>query len=84
MKIIGIRPTAFKGDSGDVTGKNFYVTYPLEKDGQKPGGNAQRKQGVAGHQVPALGHQLNYRVHRGHDGAHASGGYLSLRSFLLS
>lgn len=31
MKIIGIRPTTFKGDSGDVSGKNFYVTYPLEK-----------------------------------------------------
>ncbi len=31
MEIIGIRPTAFKGDSGDVTGKNFYLTYPLEK-----------------------------------------------------
>ena len=31
MKIIGIRPTAFKGDSGPVSGKNFYVTYPLEK-----------------------------------------------------
>lgn len=31
MKIIGIRPTSFKGDKGDdVTGKNFYVTYPLE------------------------------------------------------
>ena len=32
MKIIGIRPTAFKGDSGNVTGKNFYVSYPLEKE----------------------------------------------------
>jgi len=32
MKIIGIRPTHFKGNSGDdVSGKNFYVTYPLEK-----------------------------------------------------
>ncbi|WP_204791759.1 hypothetical protein [Oscillibacter sp. CU971] len=31
MKIIGIRPTAFKGGSGPVSGKNFYVTYPLEK-----------------------------------------------------
>ncbi len=32
MKIIGIRPTQFKGNSGDdVTGKNIYVTYPLEK-----------------------------------------------------
>lgn len=32
MKIIGIRPTNFKGDSGDsVSGKNFYLTYPLEK-----------------------------------------------------
>lgn len=31
MKIIGIRPTNFKGESGDaVSGKNFYVTYPLE------------------------------------------------------
>ena len=34
MEIIGIRPTAFKGGSGDsVTGKNFYLTYPLEKGG---------------------------------------------------
>nr|WP_325305082.1 hypothetical protein [uncultured Oscillibacter sp.] len=31
MKIIGIRPTAFKGDSGSVSGKSLYVTYPLEK-----------------------------------------------------
>ena len=32
MKIIGIRPTQFKGDSGDdVSGKNFYLTYPLGK-----------------------------------------------------
>lgn len=32
MKIIGIRPSNFKGDSGDsVSGKNFYLTYPLEK-----------------------------------------------------
>ena len=32
MKIIGIRPTSFKGDKGDtITGINVYVTYPLEK-----------------------------------------------------
>ncbi len=32
MKIIGIRPTQFKGDSGDnVSGKNVYLTFPLEK-----------------------------------------------------
>ena len=31
-KIIGIRPSEFKGDNGDmVSGKNIYVTYPLEK-----------------------------------------------------
>lgn len=31
-KIIGIRPSEFKGESGDtITGKNIYVTYPLEK-----------------------------------------------------
>lgn len=31
-KIIGIRPSEFKGDNGDtITGKNIYVTYPLEK-----------------------------------------------------
>ena len=31
-KIIGIRPSEFKGDSGElITGKNFYVTYPLDK-----------------------------------------------------
>ena len=30
-KIIGIRPSEFKGESGDtITGKNIYVTYPLE------------------------------------------------------
>lgn len=32
MKIIGIRPTSFKGDSGKtITGLNVYVTYPHEK-----------------------------------------------------
>ena len=32
MKIIGIRPSEFKGDDGStVTGKNIYLTYPLEK-----------------------------------------------------
>ncbi len=32
MKIIGIRPSSFKGDSGDsVSGKNIYLTFPLEK-----------------------------------------------------
>lgn len=32
MKIIGIRPSSFKGDGGDeISGKNIYVTYPLEK-----------------------------------------------------
>ena len=32
MKIIGIRPSEFKGDDGQtVTGKNIYLTYPLEK-----------------------------------------------------
>ena len=31
-KVIGIRPSSFKGDEGDqVSGKNFYVTEPLEK-----------------------------------------------------
>lgn len=31
-KIIGIRPSAFKGDTGEqVSGKNIYLTYPLEK-----------------------------------------------------
>lgn len=31
-KIIGIRPSSFKGDNGEeVTGKNFYYSYPLEK-----------------------------------------------------
>lgn len=31
-KIIGIRPSEFKGDRGEtITGKNIYVTYPLEK-----------------------------------------------------
>ena len=32
MKIVGIRPSAFKGDDGStISGKNFYLTYPLEK-----------------------------------------------------
>ncbi len=32
MKIIGIRPSSFKGDKGDeVSGKNVYLTFPLEK-----------------------------------------------------
>ena len=32
MKIIGIRPSAFKGDKGEeISGKNIYMTYPLEK-----------------------------------------------------
>lgn len=32
MKIIGIRPSSFKGDRGeDITGMNIYMTYPLEK-----------------------------------------------------
>lgn len=32
MKIIGIRPSSFKGDKGeDITGKNIYLTYPLDK-----------------------------------------------------
>ena len=31
-KIIGIRPSEFKGDGGDtITGKNIYLTYPLDK-----------------------------------------------------
>ena len=32
MKIIGIRPSSFKGDKGEeITGKNIYVTFPLDK-----------------------------------------------------
>lgn len=32
MKIIGIRPSSFKGDDKtDISGKNIYLTYPLEK-----------------------------------------------------
>lgn len=31
-KIVGIRPSSFKGDNGEqVSGKNIYLTYPLEK-----------------------------------------------------
>ncbi len=30
-KIIGIRPSSFKGDNGEkVSGQNIYYTYPLE------------------------------------------------------
>ena len=32
MKIIGIRPSSFKGDNNEqVSGVNIYLTYPLEK-----------------------------------------------------
>ena len=32
MKIIGIRPSSFTGDSKEtISGKNIYLTYPLEK-----------------------------------------------------
>lgn len=32
MKIIGIRPSEFKGDKGElITGKNIYFSFPLEK-----------------------------------------------------
>lgn len=32
MKIIGIRPSSFKGDKGEeITGKNIYMTYPLDQ-----------------------------------------------------
>ena len=32
MKIIGIRPSSFKGDKGEeITGKNIFMTYPLDK-----------------------------------------------------
>ena len=32
MKIIGIRSSSFKSDKGEeVSGKNFYYTFPLDK-----------------------------------------------------
>ena len=32
VKIIGIRPSSFKGDNGEeVSGKNFYYVYALDK-----------------------------------------------------
>ena len=32
MKIIGIRPSSFKGDKGEeITGKNIFMTFPLDK-----------------------------------------------------
>jgi len=32
MKIIGIRPSSFTGDDKtEISGKNIYLTYPLEK-----------------------------------------------------
>jgi len=32
MKIIGIRPSNFKGENGEnVSGMNVYLTFPLEK-----------------------------------------------------
>lgn len=32
MKIIGIRPSSFKGDKGEtISGMSVYMTYPLDK-----------------------------------------------------
>ena len=32
MKIIGIRPSSFTGeDNSQISGRNIYLTYPLEK-----------------------------------------------------
>jgi len=32
MTIVGIRPSSFKGNQGNtISGKNIYLTYPLEK-----------------------------------------------------
>ena len=32
MKVIGIRPVSFTGDNKEqISGKNIYVTYPLDK-----------------------------------------------------
>ena len=32
MRIIGIRPSSFTGNDGkEISGKNFYFTYPLDK-----------------------------------------------------
>lgn len=32
MKIVGIRPSEFKGDDGSIVrGKNFYLSYPPDK-----------------------------------------------------
>ncbi len=32
MKIIGIRSSSFKGsDNAEISGRNIYMTYPLEK-----------------------------------------------------
>ncbi|WP_300756374.1 hypothetical protein [uncultured Oscillibacter sp.] len=34
MKIIGIRPSSFTGeDKSQISGRNIYLTYPLEKGG---------------------------------------------------
>ena len=53
-------------------------------NGQKPSGDAQRKQGIAGHEVPALPHKLYDGIHSGHNGGHPGGHSLSLKPFLLS
>ena len=47
-------------------------------DRQKSGGDAQRKQGIAGHEVPALPHKLNDGIHSGQYGGHPGSGSDSL------
>lgn len=53
-------------------------------DGQKPGSDAQRKQGIAGHEFPTLSHKLNDGIQSGHYGGHPGGHGLSMKPFLLS
>lgn len=55
-----------------------------DADGQKPGGDAQREQGITGHEVPALPHKLYDSIHSGHYGGHPGGHGLSMKPFLLS
>jgi len=46
-----------------------------DTDGQQAGRDEQSQQGIAGHQVLALAHELHHSVKPAHDGAHAAAGY---------
>ena len=77
----GLDPAPF---SPSASGSIAQGGEDADADRQEPGGDAQRKQGIARHQLPAFAHKVNDGFHGGHYGGHAGGHGLSLRSFLLS